>query len=341
MKKKLIALKEKFFALSRPVQIGVIVGAIIVMLAARGSGNPTSAPKVASPTPSASTTPSSAQAVSPTSSPLAAPTLPASDAEILGLLANIPTSAPEPTNKFDAAKFGSEGADIDHNGCDTRNDVLRRDLTKVTVEPGTNDCVVVFGELKDPYTGRSIQFHKGDPGIQVDHVVSLSEAWRSGADKFTDTQRLEFANDPLNLLTVDSRKARERQDSGNSGWLPPDTEFHRTFLIRQIQVRAKYGLAMSPDTQTTVRSSLHLVAPAPAPDPAPVPDPSPAADPIPAPAPRPTATRTSSRPTVAPDSGVSYKNCAAVRKAGKAPLHRGEPGYAKHLDRDDDGVACE
>ncbi|WP_433163175.1 excalibur calcium-binding domain-containing protein [Kribbella sp. CA-247076] len=45
--------------------------------------------------------------------------------------------------------------------------------------------------------------------------------------------------------------------------------------------------------------------------------------------------------TTAPRTAVYYANCAAVRAAGKAPLYRGQPGYASHLDRDDDGVACE
>lgn len=73
------------------------------------------------------------------------------------------------------------------------------------------------------------------------------------------------------------------------------------------------------------------------------------ADPTQEAAPEPAQTQApATEPTAQPqqqetqqDANVSYKNCTAVRAAGKAPLHRGDPGYAPRLDRDGDGIACE
>ena len=41
------------------------------------------------------------------------------------------------------------------------------------------------------------------------------------------------------------------------------------------------------------------------------------------------------------DQGVSYASCSQARAAGAAPVHRDDPGYASHLDGDNDGVGCE
>jgi outer membrane biosynthesis protein TonB len=82
--------------------------------------------------------------------------------------------------------------------------------------------------------------------------------------------------------------------------------------------------------------------PAPAPEPEPEPEPKPEPEPAPAPAPEP-APKTTSAPKSESSGGgdVYYKNCTAAREAGAAPVYKGDPGYAKHLDRDGDGVGCE
>jgi hypothetical protein len=82
--------------------------------------------------------------------------------------------------------FGPAWADVDRNGCDTRNDILARDLTNETFRPGTNNCVVMTGTLADKYTGTTIAFTRGqDTGsdVQIDHVVPLSDAWQMGAQQ--------------------------------------------------------------------------------------------------------------------------------------------------------------
>lgn len=90
-----------------------------------------------------------------------------------------------------------------------------------------------------------------------------------------------------------------------------------------VKLTVKRKTAQIPaSTPTTSPSAPREVTPAP-PAPAPV-------VPVPA-APAP--------PPAAP--APFYQNCAAVRAAGKAPLHAGEPGYSPKLDRDGDGIACE
>ncbi|MFC8583082.1 excalibur calcium-binding domain-containing protein [Streptomyces sp. NPDC057217] len=79
---------------------------------------------------------------------------------------------------------------------------------------------------------------------------------------------------------------------------------------------------------------LHKPTPKPTPPPAPKPRPT-TQPPTTAPEPEPEPTRE------AVEENVYYRNCTAVRAAGAAPIHRGEPGYAPHLDRDGDGVGCE
>ncbi len=94
-------------------------------------------------------------------------------------------------------------SDLDRNGCDARNDTLKRDLTEVIYKAGTRDCKVIAGLLLDPFSGKVITFSSTKSTIDIDHVVALSNAWQTGAAYFDKTKRQQIANDPLNLLAVD------------------------------------------------------------------------------------------------------------------------------------------
>ncbi len=84
-----------------------------------------------------------------------------------------------PKTGYSRAEFGPAWADVDRNGCDTRDDILRRDLRDLQFRPGTHGCVVVAGTLTDPYTGAVIPFTKARAAaVQIDHVVALSDAWQ-------------------------------------------------------------------------------------------------------------------------------------------------------------------
>lgn len=128
----------------------------------------------------------------------------ATDTTAIALLATLTVKGRAPKTGYDrSGSFGTAWLDVDQNGCDTRNDILARDLTG-TVKSG--NCRVLTGTLPGPYTGKKIHFERGTSTsslVQIDHVVALSNAWQTGAQQLSQAQRVSLANDPLNLLAVD------------------------------------------------------------------------------------------------------------------------------------------
>ena len=264
------------------------------------------------------------------------------------VLATIPVKGRAPKTGYSRDQFGQAWADVDRNGCDTRNDMLRRDLSDLALKPGTRDCVVLSGVLADPYTATLVNFLRGSStssAVQIDHVVALSDAWQKGAQQLTEAQRLAFANDPLNLLAVDGPANQQKSDGDAATWLPPNKSYRCDYVARQISVKSSYGLwvtraehdAMArvlgdcPDTADPTSQS----APAPAAQPQPAaPQPAPAAVPA-------DAAPAAPAPAAPAPATVYYANCAAARAAGAAPLRAGQPGYREKMDGDRDGVACE
>ncbi len=179
---------------------------------------------------------------------------------VLGLLLTLlPTTAPAAANdaltalnqlevKGRAAKTGYSRAqfphwsDPDRNGCDARNDTLKRDLTNITYKVGTRDCKVVGGQLLDPFTGKSLTFSSTKSNIDIDHLVALSNAWQTGAAYFDKAKRTQIANDPLNLLAVDAKLNRQKGDGDAATWLPPAKSFRCEYVAAQIAVKVKYSL---------------------------------------------------------------------------------------------------
>lgn len=153
-----------------------------------------------------------------------------------------------PMTGYDRSQFGPAWKDVDRNGCDTRNDILRRDLKGVSFKPGTRGCVVASGTLDDPYTGKQIAFVRGPQSskVQIDHVVALGNVWVSGGQKLSPDQKAAIANDPLNLLAVDGPANMQKSDKDASGWLPKNKGFRCSYVARQIAVKGKYGLSVTP-----------------------------------------------------------------------------------------------
>ena len=133
-------------------------------------------------------------------------------------------------------------SDPDRNGCDARNDTLKRDLTQISFKTGTRDCKVLTGQLLDPFSGKVITFSSTKSNIDIDHVVALSNAWQTGAAYFDKTKRVAIANDPLNLIAVDAKLNRQKGDGDAATWLPPLKSYRCDYVARQIAVKAKYGL---------------------------------------------------------------------------------------------------
>ncbi|SHL32675.1 Protein of unknown function [Pseudonocardia thermophila] len=172
--------------------------------------------------------------------PIVVPGTPARDA-----LQLVPVKDRVPVTGYDRAAFGPEYADIDGNGCDQRNDVLRRDLVGVVLVPGTADCVVGSGTLHDRYTGRTLGYANEGPragDVRVDHVVSLVDAWQKGAQLLTPDQRTWLANDPLNLVATEAAAEEQKADADAARWLPPNTDARCWFVARQVAVKLRYQL---------------------------------------------------------------------------------------------------
>ena len=159
-----------------------------------------------------------------------------------GSLSKLVVKGRAPKTGYARAVFGAAWTDIDRNGCDTRNDMLKRDLTGETFRVGTRSCVVLTGLLKDPYTARRITFTKAAASaVQIDHVVALSDSWQKGAQTWSPAKRLVFANDPLNLLAVDGPTNQQKGGSDAASWLPPNKAYRCSYVARQVAVKAKYG----------------------------------------------------------------------------------------------------
>lgn len=182
--------------------------------------------------------------------PQATPVSPAFDAA-RATLARLPVKGWDRDTDFARYRFGEAWSDdvnveFGHNGCNTRDDILRRDLADLAVRPGT--CYAQTGVLRDPYTGQTIAFRRGpttSEAVQIDHVVSLSDAWYKGARGWDDQRRRDFANDPRNLLAVSGQANFDKAFRDATAWLPPNQAFRCEFVARQIDVKAAYGLWVS------------------------------------------------------------------------------------------------
>lgn len=166
-------------------------------------------------------------------------------------LRELPVRGWDRTSDFRRYQFGEAWSDdvnveFGHNGCNTRDDILRRDLKNLVVRPFT--CFAQSGTLIDPYTGVTIDFVRGPEtsnSVEIDHVVALADAWYKGARAWDPQRRLDFANDPRNLLAVSPKANFDKAFRDAAGWLPPNEAFRCDFVARQIEVKTAYGLWVS------------------------------------------------------------------------------------------------
>jgi hypothetical protein len=272
---------------------------------------------------------------------------------VAALLDTLPVKGRAPRTGYDRERFGQAWADTDRNGCDTRNDVLRRDLQAIVIRAGTHGCVVLSGTLADPYTGTAIAFARGaatSSRVQIDHVVALSDAWQKGAQQWSAQTRTRFANDPLNLLAVDGPTNQRKSDGDAATWLPPRTSYRCAYVARQTAVKARYGVWITAAEKGAVRRVLatcpgqrvptasasvplgggrtattapRLTSPAPAAAAAPT-------------------TRPKPLPAPASDLDPRFATCRAANAGGYGPYRSGaDAEYAWYRDRDHDGLVCE
>lgn len=167
--------------------------------------------------------------------------------------------------------FGKPWAkDVNDNGCDTRNDVLARDLS--STKTGYDGCTVQAGTLiDDPYTGRDISFTRGatsSAAVQIDHVIPLNYAFVHGAERWTQDERETFANDELVTIAVDGDANQEKSDSlvataarsDKPGWWPTNNNYRCAYSARIVLVGAKYGLGLASADATALHDTLTTCA---------------------------------------------------------------------------------
>ena len=142
------------------------------------------------------------------------------------------------------------------DGCSLRQRIIKREFGDTAVLDG---CNVVAGEFEEPYTGEYKKFTTREEiakGIQIDHVVALSDAWQKGAQYMEKTVRYEMATDPLNLLAVDAAANGKKSDGDAATWLPSNKKFRCQYVARQVSVKYKYKLWVTEAEKTAIHDIL-------------------------------------------------------------------------------------
>jgi len=145
------------------------------------------------------------------------------------------------------------------NGCDTRNDILNRDLEE-KIYVATKRCpqAVAGGTLRDPYTNATIAFVRGNrvgASVQIDHLVPLAFAWDMGARDWTEPMRIRFANDPANLLAVAGGANQDKGDQPPGDWMPSNAAFWCQYAVAFIAVVRGYGLPVDEASANRLRDA--------------------------------------------------------------------------------------
>lgn len=160
---------------------------------------------------------------------------------------------------FGEAWTDDNDASLGHNGCDTRDDILNRDLTdKTYVSIKRCPDAVATGALHDPYTNAAIAFQRGakvGAAVQIDHIVPLAYAWDMGASGWPSPQRIRFANDPANLLAVAGKANQDKGDSPPASWMPPNKAFWCQYSMQFIAVLRGYALPVDQSSAEVLRRS--------------------------------------------------------------------------------------
>jgi len=215
----------------------------------------------------------------------------------LEALAELPDDAPAARSWAEGGSrtgwFGEAWTDVDGDGCDTRNEILARDLTDADFsradglqsrEEGRGrgagvcpDATVWAGVLQDPYTGRRITFTRGQESsaaVQIDHVVPLNYLYAHGAWQWDERTRLLVANDPLNLIAVEGEANQAKgacgpascpvgstetgswRPTGPGGWWPSSSSYRCTYARRFVSVAGAYRLGLPQADKQALHSTL-------------------------------------------------------------------------------------
>ena len=172
----------------------------------------------------------------------------------LDILQSLEVKGRAPKTGYKREEFYDGWPEVD--GCNLRQRIIKREFGDSAVLDG---CNVIGGEYDEPYTGEHKVFTEREQiskGIQIDHVVALSDAWQKGAQYQTTEERYQMATDPLNLLAVDATANKQKSDGDAATWLPSNKAFRCQYVARQISVKYKYKLWLTTAEKEAMTSIL-------------------------------------------------------------------------------------
>lgn len=149
----------------------------------------------------------------------------------------------------EAASYGWTEPD---GSCDVRDAALIRDGEGVRID---GDCSITSGTWLDPYTGQTLT---DASEVDIDHLVPLANAWRSGASsaRWSTADREAYANDPRVLLSADDAANQIKGDKGPEAWKPPNRDYWCEYSRRWIWIKLDWQLSINPAEMTALRQML-------------------------------------------------------------------------------------
>lgn len=171
------------------------------------------------------------------------------------VLAKLEIKGRAPKTGYKRDEFYEDWPKID--GCSLRQRIIKREFGDSAVLK--DSCDVISGEYDEPYTGQHKVFQQKteiSKGVQIDHIVALSNAWQTGAQYLDKTARYQMATDPLNLLAVDASANQQKSDGDAATWLPANKGFRCQYVARQVSVKYKYKLWTTEAEHTKIAEIL-------------------------------------------------------------------------------------
>ncbi|WP_327711337.1 HNH endonuclease family protein [Streptomyces sp. NBC_00464] len=137
--------------------------------------------------------------------------------------------------------------------CNTREVVLKRDGTNVSQD---SSCAAVSGSWYSEYDGAT---WTAASDLDIDHMVPLAEAWRSGASSWTNAQRQAYANDLTRpqLIAVTDNVNQSKSDQDPATWLPSRTAYKCTYVRAWVHVKHYYDLTVDSAEKSALQSVLN------------------------------------------------------------------------------------
>jgi hypothetical protein len=188
---------------------------------------------------------------------------PPSANEALSMLEELAIASPSSMAGYSREEYPHWASDADAYGwqepdgsCDVRDVALIRDGKGVQID---EDCDITAGTWLDPYTGRALS----DPSeVDIDHVVPLANAWRSGASSavWSTADREAYANDPEVLLSSEAGANRTKGDNGPEAWKPPNRDYWCEYARRWIWIKSDWRLTVNPAEKSALRGMLGTCA---------------------------------------------------------------------------------